>query len=115
MTVEEIKEMIKKSNKDMTSSEKKEIYEGIERLLSQGFSCIVLATNKGNVVVGNKINIMSAIGMFLGDLYQKDQLNKEDLETIIEAVIEISNKENKQSKTDELMKKLDESLKKLFD
>lgn len=115
MTAEEIiKGMIEESNKDMTSSEKKKIYEGIEKLLGQGFSCIVLATNKGNIVVGNKYSIMSAIGMSLGELYQKDQLSKKDLENIIEAVIEISNEKNKQSETDELMKKLDESLKKLF-
>ena len=119
MTAEEIiKGMIEEANKDMISSKKKEIYEGIEKLLGQGFNSIVVATNNGNIVVGHKINVMSAIGATLADMYDKGQINKHDLELLIEGVIEVTRED--QNKKDEndldiITKKLEESLKKLFD
>ena len=115
MTAEEIiKGMMEEANKDMISSKKKEIYDGMEKLLNQGFSSIVVATDNGNIVVGHKINVMSAIGATLADMYERGQLDKSDLDLIVEGVIETAKTEKKQDETDELMKKLDESLKKLF-
>lgn len=115
MTKEEIKKIIEDSEKELTSEKKKEIYEGIKKLLSQGFNSIVLATNNGNIVVGNKLNIMSAIGVTLSKMYEKGQLDKSDLNLIVKGAIETAKTVKKQDETKELMRELEESLKKLFD
>lgn len=115
MTTKKIKEMIEETDKDMASNRKKEIYEGIEKLLGKGFSCIVVATNKGNIVVGHKLNIMSAIGVTLSEMYEKGQLDKSDLDLIVKGAIETAKTVKKQDETKELMRELEESLKKLFD
>ena len=115
------KELLKEIlNKELKGEEKEEVLNKSKDLLSKGFTSLVIATDKGNIVCGTKLNVIALIGTTLTDLYEKGHLSKEDLDIIFKGILEISekNKNNKEDDNNDMEKELKdilEKLKKVFD
>lgn len=85
--LEELKESL---GKNISEEKKKEIYSNMKELLKKDFDGIIVATNNGNIVVGNKLNIIAIICSVLSYMYEHEQISKSELKGIFKTVVKVS-------------------------
>lgn len=85
--LEELKESL---GKNISEKKKKEIYSNMKELLKKDFDGIIVATNNGNIVVGNKLNIIAIICSVLSYMYEHEQISKSELKGIFKTVVKVS-------------------------
>lgn len=119
--LDELKESL---GQNISEKKKKEIYSGMKKLLKKDFNGIIVATNNGNIVVGNKLNIIAIIGAVLSYMYENEQISKSELMGIFETVVEVSGDKEEddeeqhndfdRKKFEEMSAKLERDLKDFF-
>lgn len=119
--LDELKESL---GQNISEKKKKEIYSGMKKLLKKDFNGIIVATNNGNIVVGNKLNIIAIIGAVLSYMYENEQISKSELKGIFETVVEVSGDKEEddeeqhndfdRKKFEEMSAKLERDLKDFF-
>lgn len=80
-------ELFESMNEEMSKDDKKEVFDKTEKLLSNDFNAVIVATNNGQLVVGRKYNIISVIISILSEMYKKNQISKSELKSIFMSVI----------------------------
>lgn len=101
------KEYKMKNNKDF-EEDKDKIRKGFEELLEDSF-CMIVSSNKGNIISGTKTDIMSCISSIITKMLVENYMTEFDLNSMFTAIKRVykSNKEGKSVKS-ELEDLLDE-------
>lgn len=101
----EKKNLFESMNEEMSKDDKKEVFDKTEKLLSNDFNTVIVATNNGQLVVGRKYNIISVIIRILSKMYKNNQISKSELKSIFMSVIT----------EDEDFEKITDMLKEIFE